>query len=56
MGETYTENNKQKADILTEQFNLIVKADLANINKIEITGAKITNLLNISYKVIKKEL
>ena len=32
-----------------------MEADLANINKIEITGARIANLLNMLYKVTKKE-
>ena len=33
-----------------------MKADLANINKAEITRAKIANLLNILYKVTEEEL
>ena len=32
-----------------------MKADLANINKIEIIKARIANLLNILYKVMEKE-
>ena len=32
-----------------------MEANLADINKIEITGAKIANLLNILYEVIKEE-
>ena len=32
-----------------------MKANLVNINKIEITKAKIANLLNILYKVKEKE-
>ena len=34
----------------------MVKANLVNINKAEITRAKIAKLLNILYKVTKKEL
>ena len=33
----------------------MIKADLANINKVEIIKAKITNLLNILYKLIEKK-
>ena len=33
-----------------------MEADLANINKIEVIRARITNLLNILYKVTEKEL
>ena len=34
----------------------MVKANLANINKAEITGAGTANLLNILYKVTEEEL
>ena len=56
VGETYTADNKQKANILAGQFNPIVKADLADINEAELIRAAAATPLNITYKIIKKKL